>query len=383
MDDVGRRPAKPHHLPERERREKGGERHGWPEKQAPPSSSSSLAPLGEGGGGGGGEGEGGKEGRGRGSRGDEREGRRKREDEWPPEPPRELTRKRKRDNTEGNCTPPPDANLKRVRPLDTGSKDQQLSDGNILHPRDEKHARPAKESGEMLERKRRYDSSVGGLSNEADKEGPLPKKPRSSETTSSRKMSRSDVPISSSSSSMSSGTRKRTDQHKGRGDPEHTSGGSGEAGETMKPPPRLDWSSINSLSLPRPKPSSTSAVQRFSPGAVFSRLGVSRALAGPSLFDLVSSAVSKHLVREEEVLCVETGNRFPQDLLESPFGVSEFAMTGVSGIKTAKENCRVCVNIGPHRQALVASADFTLRRRLGKSAKVELCALVLNLFSLA
>ena len=46
IDDVGRRPAKPHHLPERDRREKGGERHGWPEKPTLPSSSSSLAPRG-------------------------------------------------------------------------------------------------------------------------------------------------------------------------------------------------------------------------------------------------------------------------------------------------------------------------------------------------
>ena len=364
IDDVGRRPAKPHHLPERDRREKGGERHGWPEKPTLPSSSSSLAPLVEGAGGG--EGEGGKEGRARG-RGDEREGRRKREEEWP-EPPRELARKRKRENSEGICTPPPDANLKRVRPLDIGSKDQP-SDTSALPPRDERHPRPAKESGESLERKRRYESSVGGSAPDTDKEAPLPKKPRSGETTSSRKTSRADI---SSSSSMSAGTsmRKRTEHYnKGRSESEHT--GASESGEAMKPPPKLDWSTISSLSLPRPKPSSTSAVQRFSPGAVFSRLGVSRALAGPSLFALVSSSVSKQLAREEETLCVETGNRLPEELLASPFGDSEFAMTGVSGIKTANENCRVCVNIGPHRQALLASADFALRRRLGKSAKVD------------
>lgn len=371
MEDVSRRLPKPHHLPERERREKGGERerHGWPEKQPPlPSSSSSstsLPQLGEGGRGGDGEG---KEGRGVRGRLDEREGRRKQEDDWP-ELPRELARKRKRDNSEGHCTPPPDTNVKRPRTSDMGSKDPPSDLGLLPPPRDEKHARQAKDGGDTLDRKRRYESSVAGSGLEADKEVPLPKKPRSSETTSgSRKMSRGDAGSYSSSTSAGTGLRRKTDYHKGRGEQEQS--GSTEAGEAMKPPPRLDWSTINSLILPRPKPSSTSAVQRFNPGAIFSRVGVSRGLAGHSLFQLVSSAVSKHLAGEEEALCVETGNRFPEALLDQPFGDSEFAMTGVSRIKTAKENCRVCVNIGQHRQALLASADFALRRKLGKSAKV-------------
>jgi hypothetical protein len=102
---------------------------------------------------------------------------------------------------------------------------------------------------------------------------------------------------------------------------------------------------------------------------VFARLGVSRSLARPSLFQLVSSAVSKQLEKEQESLCLETGNRLPDLLLEQPFGDSEFAMTGISGIRAAKENCRVCVNVGPHRQALLASGDFALRRKLGKYSK--------------
>ena len=381
-DEVGRRQAKTaHHLPERERKEKGGERetrHGWPEKKQPPPSPSMPTPgesLG------GGEVEGGREGRGRQERGgasrpEEREGRRKREEDWPE--PRELVRKRKRENSEGTCTPPPDTVLKRTRTSDPVSKELP-SDST----RDEKHSRQTRDTPDPLERKRRYESSVGGATAEPDKAAPPAKKPRSGETasgSSSRKLSRGDL---ASSSSVGGSQRRKTDHHKGRGDPDNAP--SGDTGEASKTLPKLDWSTINALSLPRPKPASTSAVQRFSPGALFSRLGVSRSLAGSSLFQLVSSAVAEHLAREEEALSLETGNQFPEGLLEQPFGEAEFAMTGVSGIRSAKENCRVCVNIGPNRQALLASADFALRRKLGKTAKVRkssasVCVCVLCVF---
>lgn len=308
--------------------------------------------------GGGGEG---KDARTRPERGraEEREGKRKRDDEWPE--PRELGRKRKREFSEGDCTPPPESS-KRIRTADSqglGSKehsDSRLhpSEGSTL-PRDEKQSRLSKES-EPLDRKRRYEVSL-----DSGKELPPPKKTRSGES-SSRKHSRTDP----GSSSSSAGVRKKTEkQHKEKAEQDQ-SGGEG----APKAPPKLDWSTISALSLPKPKPSSTSAVQRFSPGAIFSRLGVSRSLAGADLYREISSAVAKHLKKDQDSLSVETGNSLPEALLKDPLGESEFAMTGVSWIRTAKENCRVCTNIGPCRRALVASVDFALRRKMGKPNKV-------------
>lgn len=347
---------------EQRERERGGkertdrDRHAWPEKPLP----SSLVPAPEGGGGDT------KESRTRPERGrtEEREGRRKRDDEWPES--RELGRKRKRDYSEADSTPPPESN-KRVRTTDYqagGSKEHSdsrphPSEGNTLS-HDDKHSRLSKEA-ESVDRKRRYEGSL-----DSNKELPPPKKPRSGESSSSRKYSRVDP----SSSSSSTGVRKKTErQHKEKAEQEHGGESGGEG--TAKAPPKLDWSTISALSLPKPKPPSTSAVQRFSPGAIFSRLGVSRSLAGPDLYRDISSAVAKQLKKDQEALVAETGNSLPEDLLEDPFGKSEFAMTGVSWIKNAKENCQVCTNIGPCRRALVASVDFALRRKMGKSNKVR------------
>ena len=380
QDEVGRRPGKTHYplereregrereRGERERRERGErergveemlerERHGWLPEKHPPLP---TVPLAEGGGEGGGGGGDVKEGRPRpergGGRGEEREGRRKREEDWPE--PRELVRKRRREGAEGNSTPPPDSGTKRVK---TGDNTTDKESPAVLS-REEQHLR---NDPDLLERKRRYET----LSDEAGP--PLSKKLRSSDNTSSassgRKHSRADLGSVALSATAGGSVRKKTDHHhKGGAEQDHTP----ETGEGAKVPPKLDWSSISALSLPKPKPASTSAVQRFSPGAVFSRVGVSRSLVGPSLYSAVSSAVSTQLVKEQETMCIESGNRLPESLVEQPFGDSEFAMTGVSLIRNAKENCRVCVNIGANRQALVASADFALRRKLGKASKV-------------
>ena len=381
MEEPVRRPPKTHHLPERERKDKLGERerHGWPDKPLPPPPPS-VSHTGEGtamvdtrrpdrGGTG---------------RTEERDGRRKWEEEGAEF--REQARKRKREgNLEGSCTPPPpDGGLKRVRTSEQVSKEQQ-SDSSVFS-REEKQTRQTKDSAEMLERKRRFESSTAGSNNELDKEENPVKRARFGDPGSAtRKTSHSEF---QSSSTGGSSQRRKAEHHRVRGDEQHTlpAGGGGGSNPEMSdsgkaPPAKLDWSCISALSLPRPKPPSTSAVQRFSPGAVFSRIGISRSLAGQSLFDLVSATVAKHLAKEDVALRLETGNGFPGNLLEQPFGDSEFAMTGVSGIRSAKENCRVCVNIGPHRQALLASADFALRRKLGKSSKVDGCGYLVCVLS--
>ena len=387
-DEVGRRSAKLHHgTIDRERKER--ERHGggggggvWPEKQqAPPTSS--TAPVD--GVGGGGE-AGGKEGGGGGGRGGGRgEDRRKRDEEWLEQ--RDLTRKRKRESAEVTRTPPPveESSVKRIKTSEyssSGSKEEPRtpSDTSILPAREDKYSR--KETDPSSDRRRRYEHASLEHGKDPSSLVPSSKKPRSSgerEASGSgsggrkHSLSTSGAPPSSSAGS---GARKKSEHHhKGRGEQQEHGGGVGGGGvsESEKaPPPKLDWTSISALSLPCPRPSSTSAVQRFSPGAVFSRLGVSRTLAGPALHARVSSAVSNHLSTRQEGLSLECGNRLPDSLLEHPFGEeSDFAMTGVSWIKTVKENCRVCVNIGPNRRALVASADFALRRKLGKVSKVS------------
>ena len=359
MTDEGRRLSKPHPTDrEREQRERAGkekaerERHSWPPLPPPPPSVSGPE--------GGGVVEG-KDTRARPERGgrvEEREGRRKREDEW--SEPRELGRKRKREFSEGDCTPPPET--KRVRSANYADARQQSAEAG----REEKHTRPIKEA-DIPERKRRHEGSSSGV-----KEQPNPKKTRSSAASegqggggSSRKPSRAELSPSSATVSSSS-SRKR--QHKERAEQEHGES-EGEGKEGAKPK-KLDWSSISALSLPKPKPATSLAVQRFSPGAIFARTGVSRSLAGPSIYREVCLAISKHLAGELEAISSETGNRLSESLLESPFGDSEFAMTGASRIRNEKENCRVCVNIGPCRKALTASADFSLRRKLRKASKV-------------
>ena len=343
MLEEGRRPSK-HSL---ERGKEKPERYSWPEKPIP---SSVTVPEGFGGEG--------KEGRGKGERGrEERDHRRKREEEW--SDTRSLDRKRKRDISEGDTTPPPEP--KRLRSADyLGQKEQADHRQRSLEPatssREDKYLRGAKEGdgGERGERKRRYEA--GGKEPVAKR--PRPSLSEASAGGSSHRHSRAEP--------GSPGRRKneRTRKEQGQSDSEG-SVPEGEGGKAKK----LDWSTISALTTPKPKPVSCSAVQRFSPGAIFARLGVSRSLAGSDLYRDVCTVVSKYLTAPNSP-SPDPSSPLPQSLLENPFGDSEFAMTGVSRIKSEAENRQICYDIGPCRRALTASADFSLRKKLRKASKV-------------
>lgn len=144
---------------------------------------------------------------------------------------------------------------------------------------------------------------------------------------------------------------------------------------------KLDWASVSNYTRKastKLEKRPTTALERFTPGAVFARIGVSPSLAGKDYFDTISSHVSKHLRKAyQQKISGEAGagggsNTLPKSLLNSPFEGQQFASSCVSRIKDQLELERMVVdNIGPCRRALTASADYTIRRKLKKSNQVS------------
>lgn len=144
---------------------------------------------------------------------------------------------------------------------------------------------------------------------------------------------------------------------------------------------KLDWAAVSSYTRKastklEKRPSS--ALERFSPGAVFAHIGVSPSLAGKDYFDAISSHVSRHLKKAYRQKTVgdagggESSNALPKLLLDAPFEGQQFASSCVSQIKDQVESESMVVdNVGPCRRALTASADYTIRRKLKKSNQVN------------
>lgn len=155
------------------------------------------------------------------------------------------------------------------------------------------------------------------------------------------------------------------------------------AGDAMTPAEsvrkKLDWASVSSYTRKastKLEKRPTTALERFTPGAVFARIGVSPSLAGKEYFDTISSHVSRHLRKayQQKTVGDQGGgsNVLPKSLLDSPFEGQQFASSCVSRIKDQLEGERMVVdNIGPCRRALTASADYTIRRKLKKSNQVS------------
>lgn len=127
---------------------------------------------------------------------------------------------------------------------------------------------------------------------------------------------------------------------------------------------KLDWSILSSLTLARPSPVLASALDRFTPAALFARTGVSPSLAGPELFHRISRKVSDHLKESQSV------NPLPESTVENPFEGAEFGCAAISYLKEQQECASVFTDIGPCRRALTASVDFAMRRRLRKTNRV-------------
>ena len=134
---------------------------------------------------------------------------------------------------------------------------------------------------------------------------------------------------------------------------------------------KLDWSSLCALSSAKPPPAKTSALERFTPGSLFTRIGVSPSLAGEELFKKISGLVSRHLKKSQQHLDPQTVNVLPESFIENPFDGIEFGSSGDFQIKERQSQTRIFSDIGPCRRALTASADFAMRQKLRKVNRVS------------
>ena len=145
---------------------------------------------------------------------------------------------------------------------------------------------------------------------------------------------------------------------------------------------KLDWNSLSALIPAKPAPVATSALERFTPGATFAKIGVSHSLAGPKLFTKISSLVSEHL-RKEQLSSSETANVLPDSVVENPFGGAVVASAASSRLKEQQEWTNILRDIGPCRRALTASADYAMRRKLRKTNRVSRTSVFVSIFTMS
>lgn len=106
-----------------------------------------------------------------------------------------------------------------------------------------------------------------------------------------------------------------------------------------------------------------SHLERFKPSYVFSRIGISPALAGQRLTQLVLEACAKPSDSESkkgEQLCV------PE---EGPKSIGAFVAAAAA---KKRERAGLLGNLGPCRRALCARRDLAIRKQLGRSSKVRI-----------
>ena len=212
------------------------------------------------------------------------------------------------------------------------------------------------------EHKRRHDPSM------LPKDAPLRKHPRSrspeTPPINKRTLERA-VESPLGTSSKKADQRKTSSREKkisSSNDVEDNPSGHPAAEDTMK---KLDWDYLSSYTLRQTakldhtKP--RSALERFTPGAIFTQVGVSPSLAGHNYYNSIKALVSSHL-REK---ATEDKCPLPESVLDDPFGGATFGSSGVSQIRDRREWSDLFqANLG---RALTASCDYAIRRKLRKA----------------
>ncbi|XP_022095069.1 zinc finger CCCH domain-containing protein 13-like isoform X2 [Acanthaster planci] len=125
----------------------------------------------------------------------------------------------------------------------------------------------------------------------------------------------------------------------------------------------VDWSSLMSQSSAIQTQSQTSEVSgsvldKFRPGQVLARVGVSRALAGPEL------------MREVEQLCLQAAEEEGSSI-QTPLFENQLGAFNASAQRKLRQRKQLLTDIGPCRRALCARRDVMIRKQLGKVDKPE------------
>lgn len=127
--------------------------------------------------------------------------------------------------------------------------------------------------------------------------------------------------------------------------------------------PNIDWTSLAKLPpLPKLKEKKLSALDKFTAGAILSKIGISATLAGTELTSKVQHLVKQHLVQKYD--CSESDFSFA---VNEDCGMYGWSLATQIEEQLAKKN--LMHTIGPCRKALVASVDFGMRKKLRNLAK--------------
>jgi len=119
----------------------------------------------------------------------------------------------------------------------------------------------------------------------------------------------------------------------------------------------VDWSSLISTRKKQTEKSS-SALSRFSASNIFSRIGVSAKFAGPDLMKEINEKC------KAEMKSADCKQEFVLH--------DDVAMLHVATMKKIRDKAKLVTDIGSYRQALSASRDLSIRRRLCQLSDKEM-----------
>lgn len=166
----------------------------------------------------------------------------------------------------------------------------------------------------------------------------------------------------------------------------------------------IDWASLGKE--PAPKQTTGSLLKRFHPASIFHQIGISRSLAGDTLFDKVKAICEGGAQESTAQKAKDTeGQNGIRESTEKPAERGHAPKTATSlhsdvpilhmaSVRQKRERGNLLRNLGPFRRALCARRDLEIRRQLCKVDKVyeqpavfpthvmdaDLCKLSIQLF---